>query len=322
MPARANLLFTFRLVPVVNAMLARAGIDGSELVAAAGLPAEAIHGEITAPIGRIQEFLDGAAAALELDLFGIELAAQVPGGAYGVSEFLVRSAPTVEHGLRVLCEFAALINPAGRFRYVELANRGELHYAIDGKRDTLGRHLNEFTIAYIVRQLRSVLDREMPLAQVWFSHARKTSRAGGITEHFGCDVRFGAADCGFALARGVLSMAPRSADPLLFEFLHAQARAHLARIGSADIVTHLVRVLEMRLASGELDTDSVARALATTSRSLQRHLAEAGTSYRDVLAHVRARRRAELASGGVDDHEIARQLGFSDARALRRSLGR
>jgi AraC-like DNA-binding protein len=183
----------------------------------------------------------------------------------------------------------------------------------------LGVHLNEFSIAYLVRQFKAIQGTPMPLERAWFAHARATG-AGEIAAHFACPVRFGAADCGFAISRAVLATAPRTADPVLFGFLLQQARAQLARSGELDIVTHLVRVLETRLTGNELGADEVARAMTMTPRTLQRQLAAAGTSYREVLAHVRNRRRAELATSGLDESAIAKHLGFSDVRAMRRSL--
>jgi hypothetical protein len=315
-------LFTFRLVPVIGGMLARRGLDVAELLEQAGLPLAAARGEVTAPLPRIQGFIARCAARLELDHFGIELAAALPGGAYGIAEFLVRSAPSIAAGLDVLRDFAVLINPGGRFRIEhDAAGDARVHYSFGTERDALGIHLNEYTIAYIVRQFGAVLGGPVPLANVWFAHAR-TDGIEPVAAHFACPVRFQARDCGFALTRDVLARVPRTADPLLFHFLHDQARAQLARLGSLDIVSQVVRAVESRLASGEVDAPSVARALALSPRSMQRHLDEAGTTYRDVLAHVRERRRAELAAGGVAEPEIARQLGFSDARAMRRSLDR
>lgn len=318
MPPRTSLLFTFRLVPAISAILARKGIDAGDLVREAGLPADALRGEITAPLHRIQALVDLAAKRLGAELFGLELAASLPGGAYGTPEFLVRAAPTLEAGLQAISEFAALINPIGQFRYMSTTEVGRLHYTVASERDTLGCQLNEFTVSYAVRQFSAMFER-LPLTEVWFSHARKTS-ADEVAKRFGCPIRFQAPDCGFAVPRSALALVPRTADPLLFQFLHQQARAQLARVGPVDIVSQLVRVLEARLPSGELGANEVAHAMATTPRSLQRHLADAGTTYRDVLAHVRTRRRAELLGGGVAESEIARQLGFSDARAMRRSL--
>lgn len=316
MPPRPGFLFTFRLVPAISALLAKRGIDAADLLKETGLPADALRGEITAPLHRIQQFVDLTAERLAAPLFGLDLAAGLSGGAYGVTEFLVRSAPTLDAGLRALCEVAALINPIGQFRYLE--GEGRLHYVVASERDTLGVQLNEFTIAYVVRQCASVL-ASLPLTEVWFSH-RRTSRAGDVAGRFGCPVRFQAPDCGFAVTHASLATVPRTADPLLFQFLQQQARSQLAQLGPIDIVSHLVRVLEARLSHGKLGADSVASAMGSTARSLQRHLADAGTTYRHVLAHVRQRRRAELRGGGISDRDIAHQLGFSDARAMRRSL--
>jgi AraC-like DNA-binding protein len=122
------------------------------------------------------------------------------------------------------------------------------------------------------------------------------------------------------LASDVIALVPESADPPLFSFLTAQARAQLDLLGKNDVIAQVVRAIERRLTSADLGAASIATALATTQRSLQRHLAEAGTSYRDVLAHVRQRRRAELERAGVAEAEIAARLGFANARTMRRSL--
>ncbi|MDB4953982.1 MAG: AraC family transcriptional regulator [Myxococcales bacterium] len=315
---QTGLLFTFRLVPLVNTMLARRGIDGAALLVAAGLPLAALGGEITAPLGRILRFIDDAAVRLETDLFGIDLAELVPSGAYGVPEFLVRSAPDVAAGLRSLSEHAALVNPISQFRYTTDRDGGHLHYAVGARRDTLGIHLNEYTILFISRQLASILGAPA-ITRAWFSHTRG-KRAAAVEHRFGCPVAFGAADCGFTVSHDVLVRAPRTADPPLHAFLREQAHAQLARLGEIDIVSQVMRVVEARLPHGDLAAGAVASAMAITVRTLQRHLTNAGTSYRDVLEHIRRRRRAELRRGGIGDAAIAHQLGFSDARAMKRAL--
>lgn len=315
----SGILFTFRMIPTISAELVRRSIDPNPLIVEAGLPADALRGEITAPLARIQKFIDLAGAALGSEMFGLDLAERIPPGAYGVAEFLVRSAATVEAGLRVLTDFVTLINPVLRFHFTVEAEVGELHFSVAAQRDTLGTNLNEYTIAYLIRQFSGVLGAAVPLVRVWFSHGRKRG-ADIVAQRMGTEVRFQAADCGFAVPREVLTRKMPTADQALHEFLLAQARAQLGRVGPVDIVTQVARVIEVRLAQGDVGAADIATAMATTVRSLQRHLADAGTAYRDVLAHVRSRRREELRQGGVAEPEIARQLGFADARSMRRSL--
>ena len=316
---RTGLLFTLRLTPVIGAMLARRGIAIEPLVVKAGLPLDAMSGEVTAPLARVQALMELAASALGTELFGIELAGAMPTGSYGVAEFLVRSAPTIGDSLRWLCELSSLINPISNMRLAITDTEGAFHYAVGSERDMLGLHLNEFSISYLVRQFKAIQGSAMPLARAWFAHAR-TAGAAEVARHFGCPLRFQAADCGFAVSTEVLAMPTRTADPALFQFLLEQARAQLARSGDLDIVTHLVRVLERRLSSSELGAEEVARSMAMTPRTLQRRLTAAGTSFREVLAHVRVRRRSELLGSGMAEADIAKHLGFSDLRAMRRSL--
>ncbi|MDB4963574.1 MAG: hypothetical protein JWP01_3573 [Myxococcales bacterium] len=57
-----------------------------------------------------------------------------------------------------------------------------------------------------------------------------------------------------------------------------------------------------------------------TGRSLQRHLADASTTFREVLSRVRQRRRIELVRAGLAEPVVASRLGFANARTMRRSL--
>jgi AraC-like DNA-binding protein len=313
-------LFTYRQVPVIAQLLGRRGVEATELLDRAGLSRDAMRGEITAPLTRIQAFVDDAARTLDAPLFGLDLAEQVQSGAYGVAEFVVRTSPTVADGLTALSELAPLINPIGEFRFArERDGRGRLGYRVARLCDTLGCHLNEFTIAYVLRQLGAVIGRPLVVDEIFFSHAR-TAQAAEVGRRLRAAVRFQAAECGFVLCADELAATPRTADAPLFGFLHKQARDQLARLGPGDVVSQVMRVIEMRLPNGALGATEIAAAMAMTVRSLQRYLADAGTSYRDVLLHVRRTRRIELAHGGVAEAQIAYQLGFSDVRAMHRSL--
>lgn len=319
MTAPTAMLFTFRQVPVIAGMLKDAGIDPLELVRSAGLPEDAVRGEVTAPLFRIQEFIDTAAKRLDAPLFGLDFADRVPRGTFGVSEFVVHASPTVQHGLAALCECSPLINPLLDMRYVADQHGCEIRFSFAAQRDVLGMHLNEYTVSFISKHFALVLGSDLPLERAWFAHGRR-DHADEVGQRLGCRVTFQGADCGFAVASDVIARKPSSANPALYEFLMTQARTQLANLGKNDIIGQVVRVLEARLPTGEVTATAVAEAMATTQRSLQRHLSEAGTSFRAVVTRVRSRRRDELARGGLSETEIATRLGFANARSMRRSL--
>jgi AraC-like DNA-binding protein len=222
--------------------------------------------------------------------------------------------------LAALSQTATLVNPLGLFRFVRSEGRGAVHYSVAAERTALGTQLNEYTVALLVDRLNGVLGGRLPLLEVCFPHRRNPSIARSLEAHFGCPVRFSAPDVGFAVHQSVLERIPATSDAALFAYMQRQAQAALSSTPGSDVVTQVVRIIELRLTEGKVDADAVARAMATTARSLQRRLAEAGTTYRRVLAHVRRRRGDELRHAGYTESEIARALGFSDARSMRRSL--
>jgi AraC-like DNA-binding protein len=194
-----------------------------------------------------------------------------------------------------------------------------MHFSYGGLRDALGVHLNEYTIGFIARHFQGVLGKPLPLERAWFAHGR-SEHAEEVARRLNCHVSFQRPDCGFALTSDVISHRPAKADPALFAFLIAQARTQLSNMGGNNVVAQTVRVIEARLAVKEVTAAAIAEAMATTERSLQRHLADAGTSFRDVLTRVRQRRRAELERTGLTEAEIATRLGFANARTMKRSL--
>ncbi|HEY4179274.1 MAG TPA: AraC family transcriptional regulator ligand-binding domain-containing protein [Kofleriaceae bacterium] len=312
-------LFTFRPIPTIAGMLESRGIAVIPLLDKAGLPHDAITSTITAPLVRIQAFVDDVAEQLDAPLLGLDLVDLVPLGSYGVAEFAVHSAPSIEVALSALCELSPLLNPLNDMRYIADASGCEIHFSYAGLRDSLGMQLNEYTIALIARHFQGVLGKPLALERAWFAHGRR-ERAEEVARRLDCNVAFQKHDSGFALTSDVIAHRPANANPALFDFLLTQARAQLANMGGTNIVAQTVRTIEARLAVKEVTASAIAEAMATTERTLQRHLAEAGTSFRDVLTRVRLRRRAELERADLTETEIATRLGFANARTMKGSL--
>ena len=318
MPVAAGAsLFTFRQLPTIGTMLADRGIAIADVLRACGFADDAT--EITAPLPKVQALLEAVAERLQSPLFGLDLADRIPEGAYGVTEFVVRTAPSIRVALDALCELSALINPALDMRYIADELGCEVRFGFAQRRDALGAILNEYTVAYLAKHFAVMLGHPLPLRGAWFAHARSDA-ADAVAARLGCEVTFGAADCGVAIASEIIDRPIATANGPLFEFLLAQGRTQLANLGTRDIIAQVTRAIEARIATADLDVSTIARALGLSERTLQRQLADAGTSYRHVLASVRRRRRAELARTGLGEADIATRLGFGSAKSMRRSL--
>ncbi|MDB4963575.1 MAG: AraC family transcriptional regulator [Myxococcales bacterium] len=249
MSAPTTILFTFRPIPTLVTMCEGRDIDVVGLLRQHGIPEEAATGQVTAPLAKLQAFLDDIALRLHAPLLGLDLADRIPRGSYGLIEFVVRAAPSVRHGLSALCELSPLLNPLNDLRYIADERGCEVHFAYGGLRDALGPQLNEYTIAFIAKAFASVLGTSLPLERAWFAHSRP-DHAAEVAARLACNVGFQGADSGFAVTSDVIEHRIASADPQLFEFLLTQARTQLENVGGVNVVAMTVRAIEARLNGG------------------------------------------------------------------------
>jgi AraC-like DNA-binding protein len=90
-----------------------------------------------------------------------------------------------------------------------------------------------------------------------------------------------------------------------------------------ELVDEVKAVIERELARGAPTIEAVARALATSRRTLQRRLGVDGTSFRAAIDAV----RAELARGYLRDlqlglGDVATRLGYAEVSAFLRAFKR
>ena len=101
------------------------------------------------------------------------------------------------------------------------------------------------------------------------------------------------------------------------------AMAYLERLEAASLVQRVAAAITRLLPQGEPAQEQVAHILALSTRSLQRRLADEGTSWQAVLETTRrAQAEAHLANQRFSITEVAFLLGFSDASAFTRAFRR
>jgi AraC-like DNA-binding protein len=83
------------------------------------------------------------------------------------------------------------------------------------------------------------------------------------------------------------------------------------------------RALARRIAGGDTRIGSVARELATSARTLQRRLAEQGSSYQSLVELARCEAAEQyLSDQSLSIAEISYLLGYSEPSALHRAFKR
>ena len=111
-----------------------------------------------------------------------------------------------------------------------------------------------------------------------------------------------------------LSDAPIRKDDIELEFLLARTRSDgcSGQAGASDIVTQ-VRELIRSQPGSPCTTENIARRLGISPRTLRQHLADGGTSFRELRNNIRENfATLYLKDTNVSLESIAEKLGFSD----------
>jgi AraC-like DNA-binding protein len=250
----------------------------------------------------------------------LRIASSLPLGAFGIVEYVCRSAPDLGEAIQQWIRYLNLLDDAVVVGLVEEGDRASLRVLVESEAPAPASH--ELCFALLVmraRELSSVPFR--PLA-VHFTH-RATGDAHAFEEWFEVPVRFGAPHTELVMPRTALRASLVTADPQLLAILSRHADELTAKDRTRPLFTAQVqRVLRAALREGDADVDCVARHLGLTPRSLQRRLKEEGASFKLVREEV----RRELAVRYLDDDlaitEIAFLLGFSEPSAFFRAFKR
>lgn len=137
-----------------------------------------------------------------------------------------------------------------------------------------------------------------------------------VTRWFGCPVRYDQPFNALVFAPETLDLPFRHADPTQFAALVAAATRTLEVVAPPATIVDQARA-ELRARQGARTTvASLARALNLSERSLQRKLADAGVTFRELLDEVRIEALAEHTPR--PQKLTAGALGYSDPSSVRR----
>lgn len=304
--------------------LATLGLDTRAFLGRRGIEAELLADEAArVPLARTVGIWEEAAELAGDPDFGLHLAEIVQASSFGLFSYLAVTSATWGVAARRVSAYFGLISDASGY---ELDDSGPIVTFSSRSWSTLppSRHLAEFALAVVVCSARKYLVRPLVVMEVTFAHDRPAS----TTEHeriFTAPLAFGRARSGFSFDSSWLGVLLTSADPKLASLLEPGAMAELEQLEAADIplADRVRRVLAELLREGIPSARATAERLGMAPRSLQRRLAEAGTSFRALLQEEQ-RSLAErlLAQPSLSIAEVAALLGFSETAAFHRSFQR
>lgn len=254
---------------------------------------------------------------------GLRAAAIVPFGGYGVLDYLLFASSTLGEALNRTSRFYRLINSNAELR-LERRNKfvlAELYNAKSISQQSLGLSA-EYSFAMLLLRLRLAYGKEFKPETICFTHSAPfdTSLHRKL---FRSPVHFGQSVNRLVFSKEQMHASFPQSDPALAETLEHHAQRLLKGLPAEDDIAGDVReVLRLRLCDGSVSLEATAKALAMSSRNLQRKLSGQSTSYRELLDALRYELATHYAAQQVGAADIARLLGFTETSAFYRALKR
>lgn len=312
-----------RVVPVTYARLLY------DYLEAHGHPPEAVLGEgwpVPDPDGlsgvdeaRWEQMLECAEQRLADPLIGLHVGQTITARHLGILGTVLLACENLGSALQRLERYQRLI-----FDTVPMSRRigpGWVELVWDISEYRTGRLVDETGFAVLVQFCRSIVRGTANPLAVGFVHARPAD-VRPYRKFFDCPVQFDQPEPVIRLGLDLLASPLKNPDSALILVLEQHAERLLSELPEQEPIVEQVRkVVAQLLRKGEPDIEKVSRKLCCSSRTLQRRLNEAGTSFRDELNLV----RHQLASSYLQDSrlqvvDVALLLGYSEHSAFTRAF--
>ena len=312
--------------PIIRRLLEMHGMDAVDAARQAGIqldpspsPSERIDTD------KVDALLRFAIPRISDPAFGLQAAKCWHPGNLGVLGHAWLSSSTLRTGASRLVRYFRIVGERGHFETEEVADSLKLRFWAgrgDPAMDPVAAVVVDVGMSILLDMCRLNAGAELrPIA----ASLRRLQPASAVAyeSFFGCAVAFGAKENALVLSAIDADRPLQTSNQLLASVFDKLLAEQLARLDRSDIVTRCKGAILEHLASGETAEDGAAAQLNMSPRTLQRKLAEAGTSYSALVDAT----RKDLALRYIDDPQrsitdITFSLGFAGPSSLTRAFKR
>jgi AraC-like DNA-binding protein len=308
----------------IVATIERLGGDPAPLLRALAIaPERLLDDEARIPFEQLLQGWQLAAQVCDDADFGLHLAEQITRGSFELLDYLACNCATLGAAFERLATYQRLLHDAVEVRLAGDAEERRVRHEVPSHPHGLPRHATEAQVACWLVRGRLLTGRDLVPRLVRFRHAAPAS----LDEHqriFRAPIEFGAECTELVLDGAAWDLPIVNADSRLGALLDRHARTTLQRLpGARDLVTQARAAISAALGGPEPTVASIAARLHMSGRTLQRKLAEQGTSVKELLDGLRKELAVRhLDEGRVSLGELSFLLGFSEASAFHRAFRR
>jgi AraC-like DNA-binding protein len=306
---------------VVPGILRDFGLVAAEILAAAGLPENALDNpEGMIPYSAMGTLVQISAERSGTPHFGLLVGQRIGVSSLGLIGDLMKNAPTIGVALRDLVKHQ---HRHARGAVIYLLTQGDhalFGYAIYQPAVDGSAQITDGAAAAAYNIVREMIpDEETSDLEVLISRARPAN-IGPYLRYFGTNPHFNVEQTGVLFPLQWLDRPLVGYNAKRRQMLETRVEA-FSEAGEYDLVTQLRRTLRVGLLTGDISYDHLASELGIARRTLHRHLQTEGINFRSVLDEVRFEFAQQLLSETrLSISDIGLILRYSDPSIFTRAF--
>lgn len=307
------------------------GIEPEVLVAGTDLDLVVIHD----PDGRIRPeaslklWMRAYEITQDPDL-AVHVAEAMPPGAYRVMDYLCANAPTIGQAFEGISTYFPWIDSAVT---LPITTTSDGHRALSVRLQTspaaTPRPAIEFLFAACFLRIRAAARIDFTPLRIDFA-GEAPDDTSELERVFGCVFRFEQPDNRLVIADEDWRRPIENADPVLHHLLQAHAQELVGRVpdrfseanAEPSVLRDVRKTILSRLGRRPSTLETIAKALAVSTRTLQRRLSEAGVSFNDLREKTWHQAARDFLGEDISISEITYLLGFSEPSSFNRAFKR
>lgn len=307
----------------VGDTMAQYGLDIAPICNALNLDPEefsSLTGRIS--LDRLCRLLEACAILTNDEAFGIKCAKNFKAGSSGPFGFGLMSAPTAMDFFRFMADYTSVVTETS-YSKLTISDHGAEFAWTFSPMVLKSTQLADLAIGLIAARLRGILGQSMDAVEIGLER-QKPENIAPFRELLPRRVSFGRRVSSIRLPPELFNAVNPAADKQLFQLMSMQCKALLPeRSQSPDFAEEIRDFVLSRISENTIGLADAAEYFRISERTLQRRLAECGTSLADLRDDVRRELAARfLADTDLSASEIALRLGYSQPSAFTRSTVR
>jgi AraC-like DNA-binding protein len=305
------------------------GVAPAALAAALGWPEDALDaGRDSLPVADYIALLDTAARLAGDPVFGLHVGLHARLSTYPYYGLVVCACKTLREAFAQTRRYEGLAHDLGRSRMAIEAGVATYYWDcpwLAGCTAMQARHVCDSVLAGIVTFAGWLAHERLPLVEIGLPYATPDpALQAAHAQVFETPVVYGVPAAYGRFDAALLDRPVPNADASMFKVLQRHAEellaARLRETAEPRIVADVRREVAAQLASDRARLDEVAAALGLTARTLQRKLADAGTSFQSVHDAARQALAEELLRDArLNLTDVAFMLGYREQSSFNRA---